>query len=210
MGKLVGIVWAVFVFAITGHAQIKGDVEFGIHSGLNITTNTVLEGLNFELNAGMLLDYYLSDRWSIKTKLLYDSKGWKKSRTFLDLEASRSDIFVINSESIKYNLNYATIPVTASLHFGKKRNGYIHMGPYVGFLMDSKKTRSKYDNETHFNDFDWGFSFGMGLKIPILNTVKLFFEYDTQAGAVNVLKNSSHTIANLRCGFNAGIKMMIE
>lgn len=199
--------WIVFAFAITGHAQVKGDVVFGVHSGLNIATNDGLDGLHFGMNVGVSFDCYLSDRWSVKAKLLYDPKGWEKSHF-----SSRNTLYfsVINSENIKYDLDYLTIPVTAGLHFGKRRNGYIHMGPYVGLLIDSEKTKSKHNYKVGFYDFDWGINLGLGFEVPILDATKLFFEYDTQAGVSNVVKNGGYTIANLRAAFNVGVKMMIE
>lgn len=60
-------------------AQKKGDVEFGFNIGYNSSTVSDSQ-FSADNGSGMNLagsmDYYFSNTWSIKTKLIYDQKGW--------------------------------------------------------------------------------------------------------------------------------------
>jgi long-subunit fatty acid transport protein len=70
------------IYSVTS-AQQKNDVQFGVNVGLNLSTidnsqdgftegyNNYLAGVNFAFSA----EYYFSDRWSIKGKVIYDQKG---------------------------------------------------------------------------------------------------------------------------------------
>ena len=86
----------------------------------------------------------------------------------------------------------------ANWHFGRRRNWYIHFGPYVGFLMNAKLNPyggqgvdgGSVDIKNDFNSTDFGLALGIGLKIPISDKVKLFIEDDGQAGLINVIKQS--------------------
>ena len=88
-------------------AQNKGDVEFGVNLGFNLsnaTAGSFSEDTGTGFNAGFSTDYYFSDRWSIKGKLIYDQKGW-------DNGYFQNQFGVFEAD---YNLNYLTIPVTAN------------------------------------------------------------------------------------------------
>ena len=85
-------IFAILAF-LNVNAQDNGDFEFGIHSGLNLANITVSEGqtdtnTRVAFNAGVSSEYYFSDRWGIKAKLIYDSKGWANG--FIDDEENNS------------------------------------------------------------------------------------------------------------------------
>ena len=103
----------LIAFSVIGFAQKKGDVEFGINLGLN-SSNVTSEYLSSDtgtgVNLGFAADYFFSDSWSLKGKIIYDQKGWDNG--YFDDG--------INEFRTNYNLNYLTIPVMANWHFGKK------------------------------------------------------------------------------------------
>lgn len=192
-------------------AQTKGDVEFGVNIGYNssvVSVDTYSSENGDGLNIGFSTDYYFSDSWSIKGKLIYDQKGWNKGfyeeRNF---DPSTADMYYITN----YNLNYLTIPVMANWHFGKKRNWYLNFGPYAGFLLNAKETQGKRDVTDNFNSTDFGIALGIGVKIPLNEKLKISFEYDAQSGISDVFENNQGATArNSRSSFNVGLNFMLK
>mgnify|MGYP000324055353 CR=1 FL=1 len=187
-------------------AQNKGDVEFGVNIGFNSSTvtysNSYLQadsGIGF--NTGFAADYYFSDEWSIKGKLIYDQKGWDNG-TF----ANGNEQYITN-----YNLNYLTVPVMANWHFGGKRNWYLNFGPYAGFLLSAEETAGGINVKEAFNANDFGLALGIGVKIPVSNKLKISFEYEGQGGFSNIFKESNGgRIRNSRTSFNVGLNFMMK
>jgi opacity protein-like surface antigen len=205
MRKLIIATLLVGGFSTATFAQGKGAVEYGFNAGYNISTVVSSEdnadsGNGF--NVGFAADFYFSDRWSIKGKLIYDQKGWDND-VITDLDTG-------NTYDTNYNLNYLTVPVMANWHFGKKRNWYLDFGPYVGFLMSAEDTRFGADVKDYFNSTDFGLSYGIGVKIPLNNKVKLSLEYEEQTGFSNVFKNATYNVTNSRSSFNVGLNFLMK
>ncbi|MGX7668554.1 porin family protein [Flavobacterium pedocola] len=198
-------------FAVSVGAQTKGDVEFGVNLGFNSSsvssqddTSEYSSGINF----GGSIDYYFSDRWSIKGKLIYDQKGWDEGFIYID---SNDPMFPSGYYETDYNLNYLTIPVMANWHFGKKRNWYLNFGPYVGFLMDAKETRFDLDVKDAFNSTDAGLAFGIGVKIPLNDKLRLFIEYEGQAGLSDLFEYTEEdNYTNSRGALNIGLNFKMK
>lgn len=201
------------LFIITGlysiaSAQQKGSVEFGGNIGLNesyvIQTNTnqnsdIVNGFN----AGLYAESYFSDIWSIKIKVNYDQKGWGNG--------FYSDQYGNTVDGVNFKLNYITIPVLANWHFGRHRNWYVDFGPYVGVLTGAKEATDDIDVKQAINSTDFGIDLGIGVKIPLSNKAKLFFEYDGQGGFTNIFKNSDdQSVQNIRTSFNVGITFSLD
>lgn len=202
MKKLVFTVIMAVGFAAASSAQDKGDVEFGVNIGYNISNITnnderISSDSGNGLNVGVAADYFFSDRWSIKGKLIYDQKGWDNDNLGFGVT--------------NINLDYLTVPVMANWHFGSKRNWYLNFGPYVGFLMNAEDTRSKIDLKPLLNTTDFGLAFGIGVKIPVSDKLKVSLEYDGQSGLTEVLKNNMFgTVTGARSAINVGLNFMMK
>lgn len=202
MKKLVFTVIMSVGFVAASFAQDKGDVEFGVNIGYNVSNITnndqrISSDSGNGLNVGVAADYFFSDRWSIKGKLIYDQKGWNND----NLGFGVTDI----------NLDYLTVPVMANWHFGSKRNWYLNFGPYVGFLMNAEDTRSKIDVKPLLNTTDFGLAFGIGVKIPVSDKLKVSLEYDGQSGLTSVFDNDGlGTVTGARSAFNVGLNFMMK
>lgn len=188
-------------------AQSKGDVEFGVNVGYNSSTVQVSRSY-FQpdsgqgLNVGFSADYYFSDRWSIKGKLIYDQKGWDNG-SFEDANG--------NYYATDFNLNYLTVPVMANWHFGSKRNWYLNFGPYVGFLMSAEETAGGVDVKEAFNSTDFGLALGIGVKIPVSDKLKISIEYEGQGGGSDIFKESNnYRVSNSRSSLNVGLNFMMK
>jgi opacity protein-like surface antigen len=182
-------------------------VEFGVNIGYNDAY--VIESSNYNsasvggANFGFSAEYHFSDRWSIKGKLIYDQKGWGNGY----ITTTDGTTF----DGVDFQLNYLTVPVMASWHFGRSRNWYLHFGPYAGFLLSAKESPDNLDVKDIFNSTDFGVAFGIGVKFPITNNVKLFIEEDGQGGISDIIKdNTGSTIQNARSSLNIGVAFALK
>lgn len=201
------LLMAVFVLGLNTvlFAQKKGDVEFGFNVGFNnstVSNSDVSAETAYGFNLGGSVDYYFSDRWSIKGKLIYDQKGWDNG-FFQDNSGS--------SFTTDYNVNYLTVPVMANWHFGSKRNWFLEFGPYMGFLLNAEEVRFGTDVTDGFSSTDFGLALGIGVKIPLSDKLKLFFEYEGQGGMADIFKvNEFSRVTNSRSSLNIGLNFMLK
>ncbi|HLA56451.1 MAG TPA: porin family protein [Flavobacterium sp.] len=209
MNKLYIAAALVFGMAQASFAQGKGKVEFGLNIGVNTSSISDSENQSDSgtgMNIGASADYYFSDSWSIKGKLIYDEKGWDND--YIDVEDGSG---FITTYKTNVNVNYLTVPIMANWHFAPKRNWYLSFGPYAGFLLNAKETRFDTDLKEAFNTNDFGLAFGIGVKIPVSNKLKISLEYEGQGGFSDIFKdNSGDAIQNSRNSFNAGINFMMN
>jgi len=183
----------------------KGDIEIGGNIGLNSSTariqNENIEAdtdsrISFNLAASG--EYYFSDRWGLKTKLIYDNKGF---------DITSEDSVTGDISTVKEEYTYISVPVMASWHFAKKRNWYLNFGFYYAALVNVEVEDFEGDDPKDlFNSSDFGLAFGVGYKIPINYQTKLFIEYDGQTGFSDIDSESdSVTIRNARSALNIGV-----
>jgi len=187
-------------------AQKTNQVEFGVNIGSNesyVIQNQSTYYANssdavYGFNVGFSAEYYFSNRWGLKGKIIYDQKGWGNGYI---IGSDGSEI-----DGVNFQLNYITVPVMANWHFGRNRNWYLNFGPYAGFLLSAKETNDNIDVKNAFSSTDFGLALGIGLKIPISNNVKFFIEAEGQGGATNITAdNSGSTVQSERSSLNIGI-----
>ncbi|MCW4469615.1 PorT family protein [Flavobacterium sp. MFBS3-15] len=206
MKKIIFTLLAMAGIAVA-NAQSKGNVEFGLNTGVSFSTITSTDYYgnpdnNISFNVGGSAEYYFSESWGIKAKVIYDRKGWDNGYIY--------DINTGDEFRTDFNIDYLTVPVMADWHFGRKKNWYLNFGPYVGFLMSAKETRFDTDLKDDFNTTDAGLALGLGVKIPVSNYIKIFFEYDVQAGFSDIFKdNYDDNVFISRDAINVGINFML-
>ena len=212
MKKVIVVVFVLFSIISFGQKNKKGDVEFGINLGYNMSSignnaNDISEE-GAGINVGLAADYFFSDRWSIKGKLIYDQKGWDNG--FIDI-SSFDPADPVTRYRTDFNLYYLTVPVMANWHFGKKRNFYLNFGPHIGFLLSAHETTFNNDLEDFFNSTDFGISFGIGVKIPVSDKLKVSFELEEQDGFSYVFKNDLGSKGkNRRGSINVGVNFILQ
>ena len=209
MKKIFTTLLILFGFYSIAFAQQKGSVDYGINVGYNgsyvtETNSNVSSDYVSGFNAGAYVDSYFSNSWSLKVKVNYDQKGWGNG--FLD-DGNGNSVTGVN-----FKLNYITIPVLANWHFGRTRNWYLNFGPYVGILTGAKESTDDIDVKQVFNTTDFGLDLGIGVKIPLSNKAKLFFEYDGQGGVTNIFKDSDDgsSVQNVRTSINVGLNFNLN
>jgi len=208
--KIIGLSLIVILFVIGGlSAQDKSNIELSGNFGLNISNVSKIdsyEGTSSKIsyNIGASAEYYFSDRWGIKAKIIYDRKGWADG--FID--GYDYNLLITN---VDFKLNYLTIPIMANWHFGSTRKWYLNFGPYVGFLLNVTEDWSGSDLSGSFKPVDFGLAYSIGYKFPISEEVKLFVEYDAQSGLTDIFEYSEmDTVRNGRSSFNIGAIFTIK
>lgn len=142
-------------------------------------------------SAGAILEYYLNDRWSLRSGLLYDAMGAQDGYDNID------------------KLNYLAIPLNANWHFGKNRNWYLNFGPSLAFLMSAESELSNgstIDIDNYIKGMDIGIGLGIGYKFDIDDNFQLFVDYQGYGGFVDVAEDGilPYGIRNSRSSFNFG------
>ena len=196
---------------LTTAAQTKGDFELGGNLGLNISNISEIDNENasesrISFNLGASGEFYFSDSWGLKAKLIFDQKGWGNGFEETPIFDMNGNITGVQSNETDFALRYLTIPLMANWHFGRSDNWYLNFGPYVGFLLSAESTEGGTDIKDTLNSTDFGLSAGIGIKIPLNDTTKIFFEYEFQSGFADILPdNPGDAIRNGRSSVNAGV-----
>ncbi len=187
---------------MTQSVQEKGTFEVGFGTGVSfaqLSTEDDATDAVTSYNVAMVAEYYFSDRWGIKSKWIFDRKGWGNG--FLEDEVNN-----VVYENVDFHLNYFTIPVMANWHFSPNRNWYLNFGPYFGFLMSATDNELEMNHTEAFNDFDFGLAYGIGYKVHLSDELEFYIEYDAQDGFTNIFKDNSNLSAkNSRGSFNVGL-----
>lgn len=204
MKKKIITVKLLIAFSVIGFAQKKGDVEFGINLGLN-SSNVTSEYLSSDtgtgVNLGFAADYFFSDSWSLKGKIIYDQKGWDNGLLYVG----------VNRYNTNYNLNYLTIPVFLFAKMPIGHNWNLNFGPYAGFLLSAEETAYNTNVKEFFNTNDFGLNIGIGVKFPLSNKLKLNIEYEAQSGFSDVFKdNNNKRIIGTRGALNVGLNFLMK
>lgn len=201
MKKILFIVMVFAGFTQLANAQKISSNEFSVRVGINgsqITDSYYNSDLIAGLNAGISLDHYFNDRWSLQVGANYQQKGWSHGFVTFD-DGTEID-------GVNYKLHYLTVPILANWHFGRTRNWYVNFGPYLGFLLDAtESSKTVINTKDAFNSVDGGIAAGLGIKFPIGRQSNFFIEYSAQAGVANVIKDSSPSIQNATNSLNVGI-----
>lgn len=201
MNRLFALLVALPLFL---QAQHKGDLEVGVGGGLNVATGygSDADGLDHRISfqAGVTGEYYLNDRWGVKSGVIYDSKGTEGDFTISGVEVADAEI----------QLEYLFIPFYANWHFGKDRNWYLNFGPYLDILLAAEEGSLNVDIKDDLSPVDIGLGAGVGYKYYVANKAAIFLEYQGAAGFIKVPENdaiedNNNSIFNIRSALNLGM-----
>ena len=185
------ILLAVSLFGVTfGNAQLreKGTIELipqigylsANYYGSEVGNNDPISNVTFGVGG----DYFFSNRWSLRSGLLYQTMGTQ----FLNYEEK---------------LNYLTIPVNANWHFGSTRKWNLNFGPSIGFLM-SAEDNSGRDLKDLVNPTQIGLNYGIGYKIEVSEQFSILVDFQGMTGLTEVDKSGFFNFTNVASSFNVG------
>ncbi|WP_196885419.1 porin family protein [Aureivirga sp. CE67] len=193
------------LIAITSFFSANAQKDFGeIEVGFSFGYNTSIlrnsnEDTEFKRSTNYLgsVEFFLNDRWGIKSGLNFEKKGWKSnSISFGVLEGNYKE------NNVEYDLSYLSIPLMANWHFGYERNWNLNFGFYTGFLLKAEEGSKNITKE--FNTVDFGLAYGIGYKRRLSDRIKILFDFQSQSGFTKIFKESLKA-KNWRGGVNVGI-----
>ncbi|WP_164549874.1 porin family protein [Nonlabens ponticola] len=182
---------------LNAQANDKGDITIAPLLGVAFSTYSSSEDVSFDartaIAAGATVDFYLSDRWSLRSGLSYAPYGAEDDFGNVD------------------KINYLKIPLNANWHFGGKRNWYLNFGFSANVLLNAKgelEDGQEIDLEDFIEPFDLGLDLGIGYKFYISEDVQFYGEYQGYTGFLNLLDVGPDVDVELRNAasiFNVGV-----
>ncbi|MDY7393711.1 porin family protein [Aureibaculum sp. 2210JD6-5] len=156
MKKGIIIITLFFSSILVVNAQ-KGESNIGIKGGYNLAAVSFdgegETGQRHSFHAGFFGESFLSDYLSIQSELLYSQQGYE---------------IKYSGATFTQKLNYINLPILLKAYPSK--NFYVEAGPQIGLAITHKEEfDSNFDlfdisQEFEPSNFDWGFSFGGGVK----------------------------------------------
>ncbi|WP_262891383.1 PorT family protein [Ulvibacter litoralis] len=122
----------------------------------------------FGVQYGLLGDFYLNDRWSIRSGVSHFTLGSSTPYTTL-------------------KLNYLNIPANANWHFGSEKHWNLNFGVTPQFLL--KATDDDRDVMAFYKNFQLAFSYGMGYKIEVSEGFGILIDLQGLVGITNNLED---------------------
>jgi hypothetical protein len=145
-------------------------------------TNLSNEPLS-SVNLGVQGDYFYSNRWSLRSGLLFQKMGSQFGGFF------------------KEELNYISIPVNANWHFGSTKWN-LNFGPTFGLLTAANS--NGVDIKSDLNGFQYGLQVGIGYKLQLSEKFSILLDYQSMSGLSKVSKDSQNQLKNSYGSFDLG------
>ena len=171
--------------------------NWGLKAGINASTQAEIgnicdnNNLIVGFNGGLLGRYGFNDWLGVRYGLDFQMKG------------TQCEVLKVD---VTNRLNYLLLPVKAEFSAGEKagfKNGqrlFFATGPYAGYLLNAKAIKDDVtvDLDT-YNDFDFGWSFELGYKIPVnkSNALQISLNYDMGISEVADDTDSENKSASL-------------
>ncbi len=135
----------------------KGNSNIGIKGGYNLAAVSFdgegETGQRHSFHAGFFGESFINDYLSIQSELVYSQQGYE---------------IKFNDATFTQKLNYLNLPILLKAYASK--NLYVEVGPQIGLAITHKEEFDSgfnlFDISQEFepSNFDWGFSFGGGVK----------------------------------------------
>lgn len=178
------LVLFLLLFSGVGLTSAQEGFNWGLKAGINASTQAEIGNIcdNNDLiigfNGGLLGRYGFNDWLGVRSGLDFQMKG------------TRCEVLGVD---VTNRLNYLLLPVKAEFSAGEKagfKNGqrlFFATGPYAGYLLKAKAIKDDVTVDLDvYNDFDFGWSFELGYKIPVNKNNALQFSLNYDMGISEV------------------------
>jgi hypothetical protein len=186
-------------FLSFGQIREKGQIELSPIIGYSYSNQlqsflfgaSPVSGIQIGANG----NYFLNDRWSLRSGLLLQKMG-----------AGKVEFAIFNTEYSE-KTSYITLPITINYHFGSNRNWYLNYGVSVGAL--TKAEADYYDGAGFVNIKDianpiqFGINSGIGYKFEITPKFLVIIENSNMVGLTKTTEQKKGT--NFYMSFNLGV-----
>lgn len=143
---------------------------------------------------GATVDYYLNNRWSLRSGLIYNNMGGEYD----------ADITGFNQRIIfEDKLNYLNVPINANWHFGSTRKWNLNFGLTPSFLLSAKVNDTTIPDDV-IESFQLGLNFGIGYKIEVNQKFGILLDYQAFIGLTNIDATNYSNITNVGDVFSVG------
>lgn len=191
------LVLFLLLFSGVGLTSAQEGFNWGLKAGINASTQAEIGNIcdNNDLivgfNGGLVGRYGFNDWLGVRSGLDFQMKG------------TRCEVLGVD---VTNRLNYLLLPVKAEFSTGEKagfKNGqrlFFATGPYAGYLLNAKAIKDDVTVDLDvYNDFDFGWSFELGYKIPVNknNVLQFSLNYDMGISEVADDTDSENKSASL-------------
>ncbi len=198
------LLFALLFLPLIGFGQDKsfelGAVFGGSLNSLNgdAFQGSVFDKTSFQPLGGLLVQYNFKNRFSIKSKLLYNIKGGSGDIEITTVDFPDGGIGIYSAQLKLHNIK---LPLLAQFNFGKNRwRFFCNTGVYFGYLIKAEQVfeegaplevRNNDSNEIpleSFNRLDFGLKLGGGASFQITERTRIFLESSLDYGLANINK----------------------
>ena len=179
---------------------------FGVNAGVNYSKFRGMDvpfakyDFDFGYVVGISYEYYFKDNLAIKMNLSYDRKR-SKGDYEIELRETLEDPPSLIDVTFNFNYNYLTLPVLIKYEFKNSHGFFINGGPFFGYLMDSEfvgeatdgiQFESSTKSTTNLNNqFDFGFTTGIGKTFQLKNKNSIVVEFRNNLGLSKTNKDNT-------------------
>lgn len=142
---------------------------------------------NSGVSFGATIDYYLNNRWSLRSGLVFDKMGGE---------------YQFNYVKIEDKINYVSVPLNANWHFGSTRKWNLNFGLSPSFLTSANT--NGMDIKDGLESFQLGFTYGIGYKIEVTPKFGVLIDLQLYNGLTNISADKNYEFTNSGGGFNVG------
>lgn len=151
----------------------RGTVEIIPNIGYSTTTlyGDDTDGLDARnaFQAGVLVDVFFNDRWSLRT-----------GGSFMSMGAREDGVDIV--------LDYLLIPINANWHFGSTRKWNLNFGLSPGFLATGDFGGG--DVGDNLQSFQLAITYGIGYKIEVSKNFSILIDAQSVVGITNIAETS--------------------
>jgi Outer membrane protein beta-barrel domain len=184
---------------------VNAGINYSKFRGMDVRDNDYDFGIGYLV--GVSYEYYFKENLSIKANLSYDKKSSRGSTKILSREQIDDPVGIVNV-TYAFNYYYMTLPVLLKYEFKNAHGFFVNGGLFFGYLIDSEfvgKTTDGVQSESYTqsttnlnNQFDFGFTTGIGKTFQLNNRNNLVVEFRNNLGLSQTNKNNTFNGNNVR------------
>ena len=176
-----------------------------VYGGFYPDVKPIIKGFS----GGLYLNYHINKRFSIKSGISYERKGFGDS--FYATLANGQAFGVLESSR---TFDYLILPLLIRTNFGNKIRYFLNGGPYIGYLTSQQSEINLPNSPTitgvKFTDrkFDLGISTGLGSSFPLNELFSISVEARNNLAIISLVNGA--TINTNSTNFIFGITYFIK
>ncbi len=169
------------------------------------------------VNAGIFGTIAINEMFAIQPEAGFEQKG-----SAAEDATDQMNDFLVHTSDWKWSFDYVTLTVLAKATLGDTRQFSLYAGPYAGILLAANmKGTAEYEHQTdpgesytedvdvsvedNFNNFDYGITMGVGLRIPLNQRFAATGDVRYNHGFAKLDSDDTDKMYNSSIGISLGI-----